>query len=273
MESDNPSDKEDIKQTKDNLSDAKKNKEDINNSDNDEKIGEKEEAEYSDDDIVENIEWDKIKYMTPKKAYEILDKKYPIPYTDWKDPKDVERRRKEIEKEFRVELQRESTVSDEDIQRVIDHNYYIIEDNCSFEKLYAKYAGKTEIAITENEYCRVFNMIQYMKGDEVEWHYDYKWFNKVSVHWAFLIIKASDDLIVFNNQKIFESYSSVIISDNSCKEKGSNININQLKNFWGGACWSYKVTCLFDKVMTWYDEQLDVVQAKIEHHQKKKIHK
>ena len=55
--------------------------------------------------------------------------------------------------------------------------------------------------------------------------------------------------------------------------KSGTTIFNQLKNFWGGACWSYKVTCLFDKVMTWYDEQLDVVQAKIEHHQKKKIHK
>ena len=37
---DNPSDKEDIKQTKDNLSDIKKNEENIKNSDNEEGMGE-----------------------------------------------------------------------------------------------------------------------------------------------------------------------------------------------------------------------------------------
>ena len=37
----NTSDKEDIKQTNDNLSDVKKNEEDIKNSDNEEEIGEK----------------------------------------------------------------------------------------------------------------------------------------------------------------------------------------------------------------------------------------
>ena len=93
---DNPSDKEDIKQTKDNLSDIKKNEENIKNSDNEEEIGEKADAEYSDDDIEEDIDWDN---MTPEKAYEILAKKYPIPYTDWNDPKDVEREDKRLQME------------------------------------------------------------------------------------------------------------------------------------------------------------------------------
>ena len=158
MESDNPSDKEDIKQTRDNLSDVKKIEEDIKNSDNEEGIGEKADAECSDDDI-EEIDWDTLDNMTPEKEYEILVKKYPIPYTDWNDPKDVERRQKDIEKEFRIDLQRSSKVSDADLERVVNNNCYIIKDNCSFEKLYAKYAGRTETAITENEYCRVFSMI------------------------------------------------------------------------------------------------------------------
>ena len=34
--------------------------------------------------------------MTPEKAYEIIAKNYPIPYTDWNDRKYVERRRKEV---------------------------------------------------------------------------------------------------------------------------------------------------------------------------------
>ena len=96
MESDNPSDKEDIKQTKDNLSDIKKNEENIKNSDNEKEIGEKADAEYSDDDIEEDIDLDN---MTPEKAFEILSKKYPIPYTDWKDPKDVEREDKRLQME------------------------------------------------------------------------------------------------------------------------------------------------------------------------------
>ena len=90
---DNPSDKEDIKQTKDNLSDIKKNEENIKNSDNEEEMGEKADAENSDDDIEEDIDWDN---TTPEKAYEILAKKYPIPYTDWNDPKDVEREVKRL---------------------------------------------------------------------------------------------------------------------------------------------------------------------------------
>ena len=71
--------------------------------------------------------------MTAEKAYEILAKKYPIPYTDWNNPKDVERRRKEIEKEFRVDLQRISRVSDTKLQSIVDYNCYIIKDNGCFE--------------------------------------------------------------------------------------------------------------------------------------------
>ncbi len=69
MESDDPSDIEDIK-----------NEEDINSTDNKEEIGEKSDTENSDDDIEEDIQWinrcdiD----ITPEKAYEILDKKHPI---------------------------------------------------------------------------------------------------------------------------------------------------------------------------------------------------
>ena len=272
MESDNPSDKEDIKQTKDNLSDIKKNEENIKSSDNEEEIENKADAECSDDDI-EKIDWDTLYNMTPEKAYEILAKKYYIPYTDWDDPKDVEKRRKEIEEEFRVDLQRGSEISDADLQRVVDHNCYIIKGNCCFEKLYARYAGRTKSAITENEYCSVFSMIQYAKGDECEWHYDYKWFDRVSIHWAFMVTKASDDLIIFNNQKIFKSYSDVISSDNSCKKSGSNININSLNYFWRGAHWSHKVAYLFEKIMVWYNGQLDVVQAKIELHKINKHYK
>ena len=68
--------------------------------------------------------------MTPEKAYEILDKKYPIPYTDWNDPKDVERRRKEIEHELRADLQRKQELYDEDLQKDDDNNCYILKDNC-----------------------------------------------------------------------------------------------------------------------------------------------
>ena len=201
--------------------------------------------------------------MTAEKAYEILAKKYPIPYTDWNNPKDVERRRKEIEKEFRVDLQRISRVSDTKLQSIVDDNCYIIKDNCCFEKLYAKYAGRTQTAITENEYCRVFGMIYYTKDDECEWHYGYKWFNRVSIRWGFMLTKASDDLIIFNNQKIFKSYSNVISSDSFYKKDDNIFNIGRLEHFWSGACWSHKVTRLFEKIVVWYNEQLDVVQAKI----------
>ena len=96
MESDNPSDKEDVKQIEDNLSDVKKNEENIKNSDNEGEIKNKSDAECSDDDIAEDIDWDN---MTAEKAYEILAKKYPIPYTDWNDPKDVEREDKRLRME------------------------------------------------------------------------------------------------------------------------------------------------------------------------------
>ena len=116
--------------------------------------------------------------MTPEKAYEILDKKYPIPYTDWNDPKDVERRQKEIEMEFRNDLKTAFKISNADFKSAVDNNYCIIKDNCAFEKLYAKYTGRSEIAITEKEYCRVFNMT-YATDKELNQYYLYKWFNRV----------------------------------------------------------------------------------------------
>ena len=67
----------------------------IKNSDNKEGIGEKADSEYSDNSTEKDSIWDRGN-MTPEKAYEILVKKYPIPYTDWNYPKDVERRIKEI---------------------------------------------------------------------------------------------------------------------------------------------------------------------------------
>jgi len=99
--------------------------------------------------------------MSPEKTYEIIVKKYFIPYNVSNDPKDVERRQKEIEEELRDDLQRISNVSDTDLQRVFDFNCYIIEDNCSFEKL-ENYDGRTETVITENDYCIVFTMVHYV---------------------------------------------------------------------------------------------------------------
>ena len=77
---------------------------------------------------------------------------------------------------FRVDLQTAFKVSNADLQRVVDSCCDIIKDNCSFEKLYAKYAGRIEIAITEEEYCRVFNMT-YAADKELNQYYLYKWFN------------------------------------------------------------------------------------------------
>ena len=74
----------------------------------------------SDVDIEEDIDWDNI---TPEKAYEILVKKYPTPYTDWKGPKDVEKRQKEIEEELRVDLEKISKASDIDLQEVVDMDH------------------------------------------------------------------------------------------------------------------------------------------------------
>ena len=127
MESDNSSDKEDIKQIRNNLSDIKKNEENIKSSDNEEEIGKKSDAEYGDDDIEEDIDWDD---MTPEKSYEILSKK--------NDPKDVERRRKEV----RGVVTRVYTTTIRKKRKTIDKNNYInrkINYICSFEKIYAKY--------------------------------------------------------------------------------------------------------------------------------------
>ena len=64
--------------------------------------------------------------------------------------------------------------------KIVDNNYYIIEENCCYEKLYTKYSGKTAATVNENEYLLAFNMIKY-KDDEPEWHYGYKWLNIVSI--------------------------------------------------------------------------------------------
>ena len=60
--------------------------------------------------------------------------------------------------------------------------------------------------VLEHEYCNAFCMMVYSKGDESEWHDGYKWFNKVSIHWAFVITNASEDSIIFSNQKLFEIF-------------------------------------------------------------------
>ena len=211
--------------------------------------------------------------MTPEKAYEILDKKYPIPYTDWNDPKDVERRRKEIENELRADFQREHELSDADLQKVVDHNCYIIKDNCYFEHLYAKYAGSTKVTVLEHEYCNAFCMMVYAKGDESEWHDGYKWFNRVSIHWAFVVTNASEESIIFSNQKLFEIYSSVINSDSFGKEYAGIGNARELTDLWSGNMWKDKVYNLFEIVLAWYNKRLDMIQAKIEHHKINKHHK
>ena len=39
----------------------------------------------------------------------------------------------------------------------------------------------------EHECCDAFCMMVYAKGDESEWHDGYKWFNRISIHWAFAV--------------------------------------------------------------------------------------
>ena len=51
--------------------------------------------EYNLDYLEENIYYDN---MTSEKAYQIVAKELPIPYTDWNDSKDVEKRRRELQK-------------------------------------------------------------------------------------------------------------------------------------------------------------------------------
>ena len=113
------------------------------------------EAEYSDDDIKLDIDWHNMK---PEKAYEILAKKYPIPYTDWNDPEDVERRMKEA-RGIATKVYASTIYK---IRKTKDKNNYInhkINRICSFEKLYEKYYSGKCIPLFENDYYNVLQKI------------------------------------------------------------------------------------------------------------------
>jgi len=200
MESDNSSDKEDIKQTKDNLSDIKKNEENIKSSDNEEEIGKKSDAEYGDDDIEEDIDWDN---MTPEKAYEILAKKYPIPYTDWNDPKDIERRRKEV----RGVVTRVYTTTIRKKRKTIDKNNYInrkINYICSFEKIYAKYKTGKCIPLSSNDYYNVFAKI-FNDTRDAKLH-------NIMINVGFVVNSGAKDKDVIDNFEYRKWYSECIDS-------------------------------------------------------------
>ena len=166
-------------------------------------------------------------------------------------------------------------MSNADLQKAeaVDYAHYITEKNCCYEKLYAKYSRKSIATVSEKEYCLAFNMTLYVHNDECKWRYGYKWFNRVSIHWAFMVTKASEDSIIFNNQKLFEIYSDVIKSDSYGKKYVGISNANELRSLWTGYMWKYKVYFLFGIIMGWYNEQLDIIQAKIEHHKINKSHK
>ena len=74
--------------------------------------------------------------MTSEKTYQIVAKELPIPYTDWNDSKDVDKRRRELQ----------------------NHK---IDCICSFEKLYAKYISGKYIPLSSNDYYNVFKKILY----------------------------------------------------------------------------------------------------------------
>ena len=202
MESDNSSDKEDIKQIKDNLSDIKKNEENIKSSDNEKEIENKADAECSDDDI-EEIDWDTLYNMTPEKAYEILAKRYPIPYTDWNDPKDVERRRKEV----RGIATRVYASTIRKIRKTIERNNYInrkINRICSFEKLYAKYETGKCIPLSSNDYYNVFTKI-FNDTRDAKLH-------NIIINVGFVVNSVAKDKDVIDNFEYRKWYSKCIDS-------------------------------------------------------------
>ena len=75
--------------------------------------------EYNLDYFEENIDYDD---MTSEKEYQIVAKELPIPYTDWNDSKDVDKRRRELRK-IVIKLY-ESTIHK--IYKIWDKNKYIM---------------------------------------------------------------------------------------------------------------------------------------------------
>ena len=126
--------------------------------------------------------------------------------------------------------------------------------------------------VSKKEYFLAFEMINYAEDDDCEWLYGYKWLNRVCIHWAFMVTNASEDSIIFNNQELFEFYSSVINSDCYGKKLLDISSVSKLKCGWERK-WKYKVFFLFGIVIAWYEEQLEIIQAKIEHHKINKHHK
>ena len=85
-----------------------------------------------------------------------------------------------------------------------------------------------------------------------------------------MVINASEDSIIFSNQKIFENYSKAVILDSYSKTYFSCSAKSLVKN-WNREMWGHKVKALFRKVMGWYDKLLDIIKAKIEPKLKKHI--
>ena len=77
----------------------------------------------------------------------------------------------------------------------------------------------------------------------------------------------------FSVIKNFLSFTQLLLILNVSGKKLLNIgSLSQLKCGWESK-WKHKLYFLFGIVIGWYDEQLDIIQAKIEHHKINKHHK
>ena len=177
------------------------------------------EAEYSDDDIKLDIDWHN---MNPEKAYEILAKKYPIPYTDWNDPEDVERRRKEV-RGIATKVYASTIYK---IRKAKDKNNYIyhkINCICSFEKLYEKYYSGKRIPLSENDYYNVFKKF-FKDTRDAKLRY-------IMINVEFVVNSVAKDRDVIDNFKYRRWYSEWIDSLIHSERYPGELNESALGDF------------------------------------------
>ena len=103
----------------------------------------------------------------------------------------------------------------------------LVNSFCSFGKLYAKYAYRNAINLSEEEYCLVFSIMQNYENTEDKCFYSGYDFSRIGVHWQFVIKKASTDEMVLQNSTVFKTYVAMFQSEqdyyNQSKKRSTGI--------------------------------------------------
>lgn len=221
---------------------------------------------YDNSSECESVDIDDYASMSLDDAYRDLSTAFPISQTDWSNPAAVNDRKTKLKIELAQNrpaalLEEASEISKHLLN---DQLNSLCNSFCLFEKLYAKYSSTKEVSLSIEEYCTVFSIMQNYENSKNKTLYNGDCFNRIGVHWLFVIKKASTDVEVLNNTTIQKTYIDMLNS-----ELGYSVQYSMSSQSLGvGVRWNMAYSLFYSdpikRLYCEYENELRKIQKKLQ---------